>query len=568
MFGTALGTTTTTTATGLGGLGGFSLGATQQPANAFAGGFGSTAPTGAFAAATPAVGGFSVGGGAQTAAAPAQKAVRFDAGSTTTQSAASPFTFSGLSAPAVQTSAPAAGLSFATPSATTSTLAGLLSGNKPTLSFGPTTTAPATAAGGLGFPSSGLGAGLSLTAAAPTTSAPFGFGAMPATPSLGLGIGGLGSTATTSNIFGTTATSSSVTQGLGGVDPKLANYNSSASGGSNKKCDGRALKENPIDPILLNSIEEFTKHLKNQKNIRENISRMSSKPLLKVKEEIKNLQQQLMLVSNGLQKNSTAIEKLKREATQELKNAEMAQRTKETPSGLQFENTAPTDYFHRLTEGFETQMILYRQQIQDMENHLISLNQSSMLTPQELLQLFAKLNAGFTALASQLQVVHEAVRDQKEQYLEFRKLYHGDTKDIFARRKKVQDSITKSIPSTVGPTPFSTVNGISAMASSCQPCVPQQTTGSSTVTGFANPQQCFGQTAGGTGSLFGSTAAPRTGVTFGGAPATGGTGLFGGGSGGFCNGSGALAPAPALSFNTAVSTPAQKPFGSKRGKNA
>lgn len=47
--------------------------------------------------------------------------------------------------------------------------------------------------------------------------------------------GGLGSTTTASNIFGTTATSSSVTQGLGGVDPKLANSNSSASGGSNKK---------------------------------------------------------------------------------------------------------------------------------------------------------------------------------------------------------------------------------------------------------------------------------------------------------------------------------------------
>lgn len=71
-----------------------------------------------------------------------------------------------------------------------STLAGLLSGNKPTLSFGAATTAPATAVGGLGFPSSGLGAGLSFTAA-PTTAAaaPFGFGAMTATPSLGLGIG-------------------------------------------------------------------------------------------------------------------------------------------------------------------------------------------------------------------------------------------------------------------------------------------------------------------------------------------------------------------------------------------
>lgn len=122
MFGTALGTTTTT-ATGLGGLGGFSFGATQQPASAFtaptpgSGGFafGSTPTTGASTAATPAVGGFAFGG---TQAAPTQKAVRFDAGSTTTQPAASPFTFGGLSAPTVQTSAPAAGLSFATPATT------------------------------------------------------------------------------------------------------------------------------------------------------------------------------------------------------------------------------------------------------------------------------------------------------------------------------------------------------------------------------------------------------------------------------------------------------------------
>lgn len=60
------------------------------------------------------------------------------------------------------------------------------------------------------------------------------------------------------------------------------------------------------------------KHVKNQKSIRENISRMSSKPLCKVKENMKTLQQQLMLVSNGFQKNSAAIEKLKKEATQVL----------------------------------------------------------------------------------------------------------------------------------------------------------------------------------------------------------------------------------------------------------
>ena len=43
---------------------------------------------------------------------------------------------------------------------------------------------------------------------------------------------------------------------------------------------------------------------------------MTSKPLFQVQEDIRNLQQQLLLVSNGLQRNQTAIEKLKRETTQ------------------------------------------------------------------------------------------------------------------------------------------------------------------------------------------------------------------------------------------------------------
>jgi len=58
-------------------------------------------------------------------------------------------------------------------------------------------------------------------------------------------------------------------------------------------------------------------------------------------------------------------------------------------------------------------------------------------------------------------------------------VYHGDAKDIFARRKKVQESIMKSVPTTVGPTPFSTAAaaGISTLAQPAQTALPQQTTG-------------------------------------------------------------------------------------------
>lgn len=83
--------------------------------------------------------------------------------------------------------------------------------------------------------------------------------------------------------------------------------------------------------------------VKGQKNVREDIARMSSKPLFKSQEELKSLRQMLSLVTNALQRNATAINKLKIESAQELKHAEIAQRTKDTPPGLQYENTAPNE---------------------------------------------------------------------------------------------------------------------------------------------------------------------------------------------------------------------------------
>ena len=53
-----------------------------------------------------------------------------------------------------------------------------------------------------------------------------------------------------------------------------------------------------------------------QKSVREEIARMSSKQMYKVQEEVTSLKQLLSLVTNGLQRNAFAIEKLKEESAQ------------------------------------------------------------------------------------------------------------------------------------------------------------------------------------------------------------------------------------------------------------
>ena len=58
------------------------------------------------------------------------------------------------------------------------------------------------------------------------------------------------------------------------------------------------------------------KYVKEEKGVREDIVRMSSKPMLRVQEETAALKQLLSVVSNGLQRNACTLEKLKAEMTQ------------------------------------------------------------------------------------------------------------------------------------------------------------------------------------------------------------------------------------------------------------
>uniref|UniRef100_F6ZTA5 Nucleoporin 58kDa n=1 Tax=Xenopus tropicalis TaxID=8364 RepID=F6ZTA5_XENTR len=252
-------------------------------------------------------------------------------------------------------------------------------------------------------------------------------------------------------------------EGLGGLDFGSSSDKKSDKAGTRPE-DSKAFKDDNLPQLLCQDVENFQKFVKEQKQVQEEISRMSSKAMLKVQEDIKALRQLLSVASSGLQRNSLAIDKLKIETAQELKNAEIALRTQKTPPGLQHENTAPADYFHTLVQQFEVQLQQYRQQIEELENHLATQSNSSHLSPQDLSLAMQKLYQTFVALAAQLQAVNENVKMLKEQYLGYRKAYLGDSADVFEARRAEAKKWQSAPRVTTGPTPFSNIPNAAAVA--------------------------------------------------------------------------------------------------------
>uniref|UniRef100_A0A8C5VUK1 Nucleoporin 58 n=1 Tax=Microcebus murinus TaxID=30608 RepID=A0A8C5VUK1_MICMU len=429
-----LGSTTVAAAAGTGTGGGFNfgtgassnpsvglnfgtLGSTATPATTSAsGGFG----TGLFGA-KPA-GGFTLGGtNTGTPATTSAATTGFSLGFNKPAASATPFALpitstsaSGLTLSSALTSTPAASTGF-----TLNNLGGTTA----------TTTAASTGLS-LGGALAGLGGSLFQSANTATT---------------GLGQNALGLTLGT-----TAATSATGNEGLGGID-----FSSS----SDKKSVFFFKTQGFFVFFLF-----LRKFVKEQKQVQEEISRMSSKAMLKVQEDIKALKQLLSLAANGLQRNTLNIDKLKIETAQELKNAEIALRTQKTPLGLQHENTAPADYFRILVQQFEVQLQQYRQQIEELENHLATQANNSHITPQDLSMAMQKIYQTFVALAAQLQSIHENVKVLKEQYLGYRKMFLGDAVDVFEARRTEAKKWQNAPRVTTGPTPFSTMPNAAAVA--------------------------------------------------------------------------------------------------------
>ncbi|XP_005406389.1 PREDICTED: nucleoporin p58/p45 isoform X2 [Chinchilla lanigera] len=448
-FGSGTGGSTTVAAGGTGAGGGFSFG-TGASSNPLALNFGTlgstltpatTSTTYAFGTGTgglfgskPATG-FTLGGSnTGTPATTSASTSGFSLGFNKPAASATPFAL-----PTTSTSASGLTLSSAlisTPAAST----GFTLNN-----LGGTTSTTTTASTGLSLGGTLAGLGGSLFQSTNTATS-------------GLGQNALGLT------LGTTAAPSTAgNEGLGGIDFSSSSDKKSDKTGTRPE-DSKALKDENLPPVICQDVENLQKFVKEQKQVQEEISRMSSKAMLKVQEDIKALKQLLSLAASGLQRNTLNIDKLKIETAQELKNAEIALRTQKTPPGLQHENAAPADYFRILVQQFEVQLQQYRQQIEELENHLATQANNSHITPQDLSMAMQKIYQTFVALAAQLQSIHENVKVLKEQYLGYRKMFLGDAVDVFEARRAEAKKWQNTPRVTTGPTPFSTMPNAAAIA--------------------------------------------------------------------------------------------------------
>uniref|UniRef100_A0A3B1J5F6 Nucleoporin 58 n=1 Tax=Astyanax mexicanus TaxID=7994 RepID=A0A3B1J5F6_ASTMX len=355
---------------------------------------------------------------------------------------------------------PTSGFSFNTPAsapaASTAASTGFSFGfGKPAATAAPFSLTTTTAATG------STGFSLNLGGAAPASSAP--------ATGLGLGASLFSSPAATGGLLASsTATTVPLVPapsvGLGGVDFSTSSENKSDKSSSARPEDSKALKDENLPAPICQDVDNFQKFVKEQKQVQEEISRMSSKAMVKVQDDIKSLKQLLSVSASGLQRNALSIEKLKMETAQELKNADVALRTQKTPPGLQHENTAPSDYFRGLVEQFEVQLQQYRQQIEELENHLTTQGSSAHITPQDLSQAMQKLYQTFVALAAQLQAVHENVKTLKHQYLNYRRAYLEDSTDVFELKRTASRKLQSAPRVTTGPAPFGAVPNAAAVA--------------------------------------------------------------------------------------------------------
>lgn len=254
----------------------------------------------------------------------------------------------------------------------------------------------------------------------PTTTVGLTFGATPLTVNKTT-IGGFGLTTTTT----TTSTVSTAQKiGLGGID-----VNATQPKAVEGQTDSSKVKENQLPQEIISTVDSLKAHIKQQKATSSDIVRASSRKISNVTSELNTLHWSLADIHSHVEANHVAIKQLRAETTKAIQEAEIAQRTHETLSGLQFENTAPLHYFMDLVRKFESDMLTIRKQLELTETHIRSLTSPQTFTADDLKKGLQQIHECFIALAGRLQETHRAVEQQNEQFLNFMK-HRGRDKAI------------------------------------------------------------------------------------------------------------------------------------------
>lgn len=227
------------------------------------------------------------------------------------------------------------------------------------LNFGAATTAPSL--GGFGATATpAASTGLSFNFAAPATTS----------STLFSGLGGLKPTTVTT----AAATTTSASVGLGGVTTQQQQPAAAKT--------EIAPKEQPLPNEIMQTVEQFKNFIKDQKTYSSEVSRCCVKEYWKVEEELQKLKKMVDDFEVELQKNRNLAEKLKQDTAKGLQDADMAQRTFNTPPGMQYDNVEPTKFFIELADEFERKVLEIKRQIEAINSHLRYMLNPTPLTPE------------------------------------------------------------------------------------------------------------------------------------------------------------------------------------------
>lgn len=251
-----------------------------------------------------------------------------------------------------------------------------------------------------------------------------------------------------------TSTQSNAFHGLGGTQTT-----SSESSADHTLKANKANKESPIPPEMLPLVEALKQFVKEQKVIREENSqqRFSIQPILDVGAQIEDsLRLDLQKIEVDIQRNSRAIDALKKDTNKLLASAEMAYRISrldltQTPSSYtmaqnKYINASTNQYFVEMIDNFELQMNNYSKQIQDLRTHIENMNKP--YSSEELLQIMRKQHETLISLAAKVYAIHEDISQLKPSLRSQTKITETSTETTFS------SSSPSNNRSFVGPNPF------------------------------------------------------------------------------------------------------------------
>lgn len=253
--------------------------------------------------------------------------------------------------------------------------------------------------------------------------------------------------------------------GLGGID-----VNATQPKTIEGQVDSSKVKENQLPQEIIATVDALKAYTNQQKTLSSDIVRTSSRKIKNINSDLDALNWSLADIHSKVETNFISIKQLRNETNKSRQEAEIAQRTQETPAGLQFENTAPLHFFMELMQKFEHDMLTIRKQLELTETHIRSLTNPQAFTADDLKKGLQQIHECFVALAGRLQETHRAVETQNEQFLNVMKhrgrdkpldSYHdgaSSSTELTSQPFQIASGYRAIIPNvSCGPTPFSSI---------------------------------------------------------------------------------------------------------------